>query len=71
MLVGVGHQSAQWDNSCAGFPIEMHHGGIGSVEVSEYAHAAAKAYALTYAKWAFRTTAQGVHLVGRIPPSSG
>jgi len=50
MLVGVGHQSAQWDNSCAGFSIEVHDGGIGSVEVSEHAHAAAKADALAYAK---------------------
>jgi hypothetical protein len=44
----------------------VHDGGAGSVEVSEYADTAAKADALAHSKWAFRTAAQGVHLVGRM-----
>jgi hypothetical protein len=67
-LVGAGHQAAQWDNFCAGFLIEAHDGGASSVEVSEHADTAAKADALAHPKWAFRTAAQGVHLVGRMPP---
>jgi hypothetical protein len=47
-LVGAGHQSAQWDNSRAGFPIEVHDDGAGSIEVSEHADAAAKADAVAY-----------------------
>jgi hypothetical protein len=63
-LIDAGHQSPQWDNFGAGFLIEAHDGRVSSVEVSEHADPAAKADALAHSKWAFRTTAQGVHLVG-------
>jgi hypothetical protein len=63
-LVGTGHQSAQWDNFRAGFPIEVHDGGAGPVQVAEHAGAAAKAHALANSKLALATALQRlVHLV--------
>jgi hypothetical protein len=63
-LVGTRHQSAQWDNFRAGFPIEAHDGRAGPVEISEHAYAAAKADALAYPKLALATAFQGLgHLV--------
>src|SRR5256886_7136982 len=64
MLVGAGHQSAQRDNFRVRFTIEVHDGGVGSVEVPEHADAAAKADALACSELALTTALQGlVHLV--------
>jgi hypothetical protein len=64
MLVGTGDQSAERDDLRAGFLIEAHHGGVGSVEVSEHAHATAEADARPHPKLTLGTAVHWiVHLV--------
>jgi hypothetical protein len=71
MLVRAGHQSAQWDNLRARFPIEVDDGGAVSVEVSEHADALAKADARTYPKVALTAVRRWLVQLVYLPPYLG